>query len=229
MSLYRKLKLLVRASAEEPARKLVEHHDIRIFEQEIADAERSVKAAKLHLANVKAEVKSLTRSIDDLKIKLETREKQTIEAMDKDQELARELAQLIAEDEVILQQQEKQLQHLRKVEEKLLVDLKQAVRAIQGHVRQVQILKANQHSMQGSQGLISNSQTLNGTLRDLNESLSGIKQRQLRASYLDEAEGDVEDLLSGDDIERRLAASGIQSGQHDADAVLDRLKLKHSA
>ncbi len=47
MSLYQKMKLLFRASAEAPLRQLVANNDIVIFEQEIADAERSIKSAKL--------------------------------------------------------------------------------------------------------------------------------------------------------------------------------------
>ena len=225
MSLYQKLKLLVRASAEEPARKLVEMNDIKIFEQEIIDVERAIKSAKLHLAHVKAEAKSLVNSIDELTSKTSLREQQTLQAMDKDEELARELASLIADDEVIIQEQQQQLMHLNKLETKLTSDLKTAVRSIQSHQRQVQILKANQYSLEGAHCLSQNTQSLNGTLRDLNNSLGNIKQRQLRANYLDQSEGEVEATLSGNNIDQRLANSGISTGKHNANIVLDRLKL----
>ena len=229
MSLYQKLKLLVRASAEEPARKLVEMNDIKIFEQEIIDVERAIKSAKLHLAHVKAEAKSLANSIEELISKASLREQQTLLAMDKDEEIAHELAGLIAEDELIIEEQQKQLRHLNKLETKLTSNLKEAVRSIQSHQRQVQILKANQYSLKGVNCISQKTQSLNGTLRDLNDSMSNIKQRQLRASYLDEAEGEVEMTLSGNNLDQRLASSGISSGKHDASAVLDRLKLLKSA
>jgi len=229
MSLYQKLKLLMRASAEEPARKLVELNDIKIFEQEIFDLESAIKSAKLHLANVKAEAKSLSNAIEELEYTTRLREQQTLQAMDKDEALAHDLAVLIAEDEVIIQEQQKQRQHLNKLEAKLTGDLKTAVRSLQSHHRQVQILKANQHKLRGSQGLAQNAQSLNGTLRDLNDSLSNIKQRQLRACYLDEAEGEIETSLSSNNLDQRLASSGIRSGAHDATAVLDRLRLLKSA
>lgn len=152
-----------------------------------------------------------------------------MEALDKDADLAMELASLIAEDELIIQEQQKQLAHLTKLEEKLTTDLKSAVRSIQSHQRQVQILKANQYSIKSVNGLSQNTLSLNGTLRDLNESLGSIKQRQLRASYLDEAEGEVELTLSGNNLDQRLAASDIHSGKHDAQAVLERLKILKSA
>ena len=229
MSLYQKLKLLVRASAEEPARKLVEMNDLKIFEQEIIDVERAIKSAKLHLAHVKAETKSLINSIDELKSKAGLREQQTLQAMDKDESLALELASLIAEDEIIIQEQQQQLSHLHKLETKLTSDLKTAVRSIQSHQRQVHILKANQYSLKAVNGISLKTQSLNGTLRELNDSLGSIKQRQLRASYLDEAEGELEETLSGNNLDQRLASSGISTGKHDANAVLDRLKLLKSA
>ena len=229
MSLYNKLKLLIRASAEEPARKLVELNDIKIFEQEIFDVERAIKTAKLHLASVKAEAKSLLNSIDELRDKTRLREQQTLEALDKDAELAHDLAGLIAEDEILLREQEHQLKQLLKVEEKLTDDLKKAVRALQGHYRQLQIVKASQHGIHGGQLMTRNSQSMNSALRDLNGSLESIKNRQLRASYLDEAEAEVDNTLSGKDIEHRLEASGIRTGKHDANAVLERLKLKKTA
>ena len=109
MSLYQKLRLLVRASAEQPARKLVEMNDIKIFEQELIEIERAIKGAKLHLAKVKAEAKMLTVANAELSDKLMFREQQTLEAMDKDADLAQELAAQIAEDEAILRDQQKQL------------------------------------------------------------------------------------------------------------------------
>lgn len=228
MSLYQKLKLLVRATAEEPARKLVELNDIKIFEQEIIDVERAINTAKLHLASVKAEAKSLASSIAELSNKTKRREQQTLQALEKDEALAHDLATQIAEDEVIIQEQEQQLRHLNRLEAKLTDDLKNAIRALQGHHRQIQILKASQHNLKGGQLVSHNSQSLNSSLRDLNGSLESIKNRQLRASYLDEAESEVENTLSGKDIDQRLEASGIRTGKHDATAVIERLKAKQS-
>ncbi len=229
MSLYHKLKLLLRASAEQPARSLVAQNDIKIFEQELIEIERAVKTAKLHLANVKVEAKMLNTSITELADKLMLREQQTLEAMDKDPELAHELATQIAEDEMLLRDQQHQLRQLTKMETKLTENLKKAVRALQGHYRQLQILKASQHGLAGGQLVSTPSQGLNSILRDVNDSLAAIQNRQARAGYLDEAEAEVEHHLSGNAIDQRLEASGIRTGKHDALAVLDRLNTKKAA
>lgn len=229
MSLYQKLKLLVRATAEDPARKLVEMNDIKIFEQEMADVERALKAAKLYLAHVKAESKSLVHSIDELSEKTKLREQQALQALEKDETLAQELAALIAEDELLIQDQQKQLARLNKQEIKLSHDLKNAALSIQSHQRQVQILKVSQYGLKGGQYVSHNTQSLNGALRDLNDSLDSIKNRQRKASYLEEAEGEVLANLSGENLDKRLASSGIPTGKHDANVVLERLKQMNSA
>ena len=229
MSLYQKLRLLVRASAEQPARKLVEMNDIKIFEQELIEIERAIKSAKLHLAKVKAEAKMLTVANAELSDKLMFREQQTLEAMDKDADLAQELAAQIAEEEVILRDQQKQLRHLHKMEEKLTADLKKAVRALEGHYRQLQILKASQFNQRRLASGSMQTQGLNSALREVSESLAAIQNRQSRADYLDEAEAEVESHLSGNSLDQRLEASGIRTGKHDAMAVLERLKLRKTA
>lgn len=229
MSLYQKLKLLVRANSEQPIRKLVEVNDIKIFEQELIEIERAIKTAKLHLANVKAEAKVLTCCNAELTEKLMLREQQALEAMDKDVELAHELAAQIAEDELNLREQQNQLRQLQKMETKLTDDLKKAVRALQGHYRQLQILKASQHSLRGGQLSAMQSQGLNSALREVNESLEAIQNRQKRANYLNDAEAEVEQHLSGNSLDQRLENAGIRTGKHDANAVLERLRLKKSA
>jgi hypothetical protein len=51
----------------------------------------------------------------------------------------------------------------------------------------------------------------------------------VKASYLDEAEGEVETTLSENNLNQRLTSSGISSGKHDAKAVLNRLKFLKAA
>ena len=105
MSLWIKLNTLFRASAEEPLHNLVDANSIRIFEQEIRDAEKAIQHAKLQLATVMAEKKQLQRHNQALEENITNKERQACEALDKqEEELARDVAELIAEDEQLLQQ-----------------------------------------------------------------------------------------------------------------------------
>ena len=228
MGLYTKLKLLMRATAEKPARQLVNQNDIIIFEQELSEAEQSIKFAKLHLAKVKTEKRSLKDSLNGLNENILIREEQTLEAMKINENLASELATLLAEDEIALREQKKQFQQIEILEIKLTADLKKAVREIQSHHRHVKLLKASQHGLHSDRIIQHNSQGLNGTLRELNESLDSIKQRQLKSTYLDEAENEVEDSLSSKSIDHQLQLVGIKTGRHDAMTVLERLKRQQT-
>jgi len=224
MSIYSKLKLLIRASAEEPVRKLVDQNDIKIFEQEIYEAENSIKAAKLHLANVKTEEKCQARSLSKLKSDIALREQQTKEAMVKDDALAIDLAGLLAEDEITLQDQENQHRRLQVLDANLTANLRKAVLAFQSHSRQLQVIKANQHNLQNTSFNGDKHTSLNGVFRELNESLNNIKQRQLKASYFDDAEGEIEINMSGNQMDERIESAGITTGKHNAAAVLERLR-----
>jgi len=55
MSIWRKLDTLFRASAQEPVAKLVDANGIRIFEQELRDAEQAIARSKRELACLMAE------------------------------------------------------------------------------------------------------------------------------------------------------------------------------
>ena len=131
MSLWIKLNTLFRATAEEPLHNLVDANSIRIFEQEIRDAEKAIQHAKLQLATVMAEKRQLQRHNQALEENIANKERQACEALDKqEEELARDVAELIAEDEQLLQQQRKQVAYLEKQENHLKRQLRIAANSI---------------------------------------------------------------------------------------------------
>lgn len=223
MSIYQKVKLLFRASAEAPMRQLVANNDIVIFEQEIADAERSIKSAKLHLTQIKTEAKLCSASINSLKEEISNREQQVLALLDKDKELAKDLAGLIAEDETLLATQNTQLKHLTHLDLTISADIKSAVRAIQSHRQKLGFLKANQHSLHANTSIKSYANGMHSSIRDLNGSLQEINARQLRSRLSDEAEQDIEDELNNASIDERLNAAGIATKGNDAEQVIQRL------
>lgn len=224
MGIYSKLKLLMRASAEEPVRQLVEKNDIRICQQEIYEAQALVQKTKLQVASIKSEIKFLCESIDSLEQSNALREKQILAALEKDEALAKELASLLAEDELTLREQQAQRKQLESMEQRTMQDLKRAVRSIQSYQNQLIIMKANEQNVGSAGALKGYSRGLNGSLRDLNESLESIKHRQKRALLMDEAEEAVESSLAGGQIDSRIESLGIQTGKHDGLAVLERIR-----
>ena len=120
MSLWNKFNTLVRATANVPVEKLVEENSMKIFQQEIRDAERVVSGAKQQLATVMAQYKQLSAHNELLHQHILRREQQTLAAMEKgEQGLAEELAQLIADDEMVLKEQQQQQAYLLKQKNQL--------------------------------------------------------------------------------------------------------------
>lgn len=230
MSLWNKLGTLFRASAEEPLHHLVDANRIRIFEQEIRDAETAIQQAKLQLATVMAEKKQLQRHNQALEENLVTKEQQTCAALDKQEDaLARELAQVIAEDETLLQQQRGQVASLDKQEQHLKRQLRLAANSIQKCQRELTLAKANRSAQQAMGHLKGYSSGLTATLDDMTASLNAIKHQQTRALAMDDAMREINAELSGEQLDDRLKQAGIATAGHDADAVLERLRKQRAA
>jgi len=225
MSLYHKMRLLFRASAEAPMRQLVANNDIVIFEQEIDDAEKEIKSAKLHLAQIKTEVKLKELFTFELKESIAEREQQAIEVLGKDQELAEELAGLIADDEKLLEAESIHLAQLKKLDSKITSDIKSAIRIIQSHRQKLGFLKANQHSLHASNSIKNYATGIHSKVSELNSTLDNINERQLRVLLAEESESEIENRLGNSDIAARLKVVGINSNDG-AEKVMQRLLQK---
>jgi phage shock protein A len=224
MNIYSKLRTLMISKAEQPIRHIVNSNDMEIFEQEIKSAQSSVRQSKLYLASIKADAAMLRKSIQELRADIHRLEAQTLEAIDKDEELALDLAKRIAEEEGHAASQSGRLTELTAIEEKASKDLQRAVQAIKSYQNRLIIVKANERrgatysaSQHGSIGL-------NGCLLDLSETLQSIQQRQLRDQSMDEALLQVDADMSTKNLEDRVIAAGISTGKPDGKAVLDRIK-----
>jgi len=230
MSLWTKLNTLFRASAEEPLHHLVDANNIRIFEQEIRDAEKAIQHAKLQLATVMAEKKQLQRHNQALEENISNKERQAGEALDKQaEELALELAGVIAEDEHLLQQQRKQVICLEKQETHLKRQLRVAANGIQKYQRELTLAKANRSAQKALGSLQGYSNGLSASMEEMASSLNSIKHQQTRATEMDEAMREINAELNGEHLNDRLKQAGITSGEQDASAVLERLRKQRAA
>lgn len=230
MSLWTKLNTLFRASAEEPLHQLVDSNSIRIFEQEIRDGEKAIQQAKLQLATVMAEKKQLQRHNQALEENIGNKERQATEALDKQaEELALELAQVIAEDESLFQQQRKQVASLEKQETHLKRQLRVAANSIQKYQRELTLAKANCSAQKAMGSLKGYSNGLSATMDEMASSLNNIKHQQARAAEMDDALREINAELNGEHLNDRLKQEGIASGEHDAEAVLERLRKQRAA
>lgn len=229
MSLWMKLHTLFRATAQEPLEQLVDVQALRIFEQEIRDAENAIVQAKYQLATVMTEKKQLQRHNRALEENITTQESQALAALEKQQDdLARELAALIADNESLLQEQRRQADTLDRQEQQLKRQLRLAAQSIQRYQRELNLARANQSAQKALGHLKGYSTGLTHSLQEMAVSLERIQRRQNRTADLDAALDEINGELSGDALDRRLKAAGIPSGKPDADAVLERLRTQRA-
>lgn len=230
MSLWTKLNTLFRASAEEPLHHLVDANSIRIFEQEIRDGQKAIQQAKLQLATVMAEKKQLQRHNQALQENISNKERQACAALDQEaQTLARDVAELIAEDEHLLQQQTQQVAQLEKQEAHLKRQLRTAATSMQKYQRELTLAKANRSAQQAVGNLNGHSRGLSACMQEMASSLDKIKGQQTRAAEMDDALREIDAELNGEQLDARLKQAGIASGEHDADKVLERLRKQRAA
>ncbi|MDX1756099.1 MAG: PspA/IM30 family protein [Marinobacter sp.] len=230
MMIWRKVGTLFRASACEPAEKLVDANALRIMAQEIRETEQAMVLAKRELAGLMAEGTQLARSNTELGAAVAEREAQAGEALSKGEEaLALELAERIADDENLLQEQRKHAEYLSEQEQLLRRRLREAARKLQHYKREMSLARANQNAEKVIAHLGRQTAGLNAHMGDLAESLERIKHRQTRFRDVDEALNTLDWEDGGSDLEQKLQQAGIRTGQKDARAVLDRLRQRSGA
>ena len=226
MSIWRKLDTLFRASAQEPVAKLVDANGIRIFEQELRDAEQAIARSKRELACLMAEKTRLARDNEHLKETIAKRERQATEALEKNEEtLALELANLIAEDEPLLERQQRQHSKLQQQENRLRKQLRESGRALKHFHSGLRLARANRHAEQVSRQLRGHARGLSSHMEDLNQSVTRIQAKQAEAE-------DIEAALTeqdNDNLDARLKTAGIDNGVSSAEQVLARLRSRAAA
>ena len=225
MTIWRKVGTLFRATAHEPAEKWVDANALRIMAQELRDTEQSMINAKRELAGLMAEARQLNRSNQQLETTIAQREGQARQALDKGEDaLALELAESIAEDENLLEEQQRHAGHLARQERTLRKQLQQAGRTLQHYKRELSLARANQNAEQVLKQLGTHTVGLHTHMGDLAESMNRIRSRQTRFTDIQESLQELDRDDANGDLETKLQEAGIDTGKHDGAAVLSRLK-----
>ncbi|WP_417539639.1 PspA/IM30 family protein [Marinobacter sp.] len=225
MSIWRKLNTLFRASAHEPVAKLVDANDMRIFEQELRDAEQAIARSKRELAHLMAEKTRLERDNAGLQAAINKREQQASQALEQNEEtLALELANLIAEDEALLHRQQQQHAKLQQQESELRRQLRDSGRALKHFYSEMRLAKANRHAEQVTRQLRGHATGLHSHMEDLNVSANRIRARQTEAEDVEDALTKLDQEQQHGDLDARLKAAGIDNGASDGAKVLERLR-----
>ena len=224
MSIWRKLFTLGRAGAHEATAAVVDANAIRILDQEIRDADTAQGKARDDLATLVARRRIQENEVKSLRDQVTKYEGSARAAVAKgDMDLARQVAQRIADLEQEVTLKEPQIGDMRIAEDQLHKAITATDRRIETLRREVDVVKVNE-SVQKAQAAVSASGAGAGaSLGSAAGSLARIKERQMIRGEKIKAAGELEDRRTGADLDEQLRLAGIMPGQSSADDILARL------
>lgn len=229
-SVFDKLWTALRGGVREIGDAVVDANGIRIFEQEIKDAEANIATAKKSLTEVMARKMQAARKVDELTKAIQQNEGFAEQALSQNNEaLALEVAGKIAGMENDRTEQASIVARLDSQIEQLKAHIKKAEKLIADHERELALVRTTESVQKATEQVVENVAANNSALNSARESLERIKKRQeMKQDRM--AAGDILAAeLSDGGLDAKLEAAGIKGTKADASAVLARIKAGKSA
>lgn len=224
MSVWGKLFTAVRGGANEAAEAAADSQALRILDQEIRDAENALRRARSDLAGIMASAKRLQKRLADARDKEGRDADSARAAMQAGREdLARQLAQRIADTRAEVARDEADLERLNAQQHQMMRTVQDTQARIDAMKREVESVKATA-SLQKAQGAIASSQSgVNSRLGSAMDSLERIRAKQEETAARLEAGDELAAIEGGTDLDRQLLEAGIGGSRSSADDVFAEL------
>ncbi|WP_108787083.1 PspA/IM30 family protein [Erythrobacter sp. Alg231-14] len=224
MSVWGKLFTAVRGGVNEAAEGVADSQAMRILDQELRDADNSLRQARSDLAGLMANAKKLEKRTNDLRDKEQRDIANARSAMDAGREdLARGLAERVAETRADLARDEGDLANMQAQQQAMMRTVKETETRISAMKREVESVKATD-SLQRAQSAIASSHSgVNSKLGSAMGSLERIRDKQATVSARLEAGEELAALESGADLDQQLLEAGIGGQSSSADDILAEL------
>lgn len=224
MSIWNKLFTLGRAGAHEATAAVVDANALRILDQEIRDADTAQGKARDDMATLVARRRILEKEVAGFRDQVTKYEASARAAVQKgDMDLARQVAQRIADLESDIALKEPQIGDMRAAEDQLHQAVTATDRRIETLRREVEVVKVNESVQKAQAAVSARGAGAGASLGSAADSLARIKERQMIRGERIKAAGELEDRRTGADLDEKLRLAGILPGQSSADDVLARL------
>ena len=224
MNVLKKLITAVRGGAREAGEAIIDANAIRILEQEIVDAKKSLEKGRVSLTELMAKEMQTKRELSAIQTNISEHEGFAKEALEKDNEsLALEIAEKIVEYESALADQQTILAGFTDHIATLKSQIKQAEKTIAENERQMLMVKTTESVQKATMCITDNISANASTMTSARESLERIKKRQRDNADKMAASKVLQGELSGD-LSAKMKAAGIGSQDSSATSVLARLK-----
>lgn len=225
MKLFGKLNTLLRAGARESVELITDANAIRIYRQEIVDAENLLLRKRSYLAGLIAMRKDLESEITSAQQRISNREQQIAEIPA--EKRSEQLLLLAARDISAVQT------HLGSLEQRHItivgrinsqeLALRKLVAEIREHRREVRVLAA-EASASGLRAGGNCGSTVAAQLANLRETRQSISIRLAGSDVAEESFEEAAERVDGNPFERELAARGRDPASTQLASVLERLR-----
>ena len=227
MSILNKIFTAIRGGAREVGEAIVDKNSVRIFEQEITDAEIQLDKAKRDLTEVMAKEMEASRKIDGLRKDVSKHEKYVEAALEKNnEELAMEIAEKIAELQSELEIQNQAQKSFSGHTGRLKGMIKKTSKSLADMQRQLIMVKTTESVQKASTAITNNYASGSSKLLTAKESLDRIKKRQENLEDRLKAGEQLQDEFSGKGLEEKMKAAGIGDEDNKAKDILEKLKAR---
>lgn len=227
MSVLNKIFTAIRGGAREAGEAIVDKNGVRIFEQEIKDAEDQLEKAKRDLTEVMAKEMQASRKVESLKKDVKKHEDYASQALEKgDENLAMEIAQKIAELQSELAIQQKAQSSFSTHSERLKAMIKKTTKSLTDMQRQLVMVKTTESVHKATTAITNNYASGSSKLLTAKESLDRIKKRQEDLEDRMAAGEQLQGEFDGKDLEARMKEAGIMEDDNKAKDILAKLKAK---
>jgi phage shock protein A len=230
MTIIKKLVTLLRGSARELGQSVVDGNATRIYEQEIVDAKRSITEAKAELTTVMAKEMQTARDMERLRGEIRRHEDLALQALDKSEGLALEVAERVAGLEAELQAQTEAHANFAMQVARLKDLIRAAETKVREHEREIGIAKTTESVYRATQSISDSIGATGSNLVSARESLERIKKRHEDLADRMAAAEQLDQEFGHKALERKLAEAGIGEGDKARAAdVMARIKAKRDA
>ncbi|HEV7290806.1 MAG TPA: PspA/IM30 family protein [Devosia sp.] len=224
MSAWGKIFTAIRGGVNEAAEKAADTQSMRILDQEIRDAEQSLRQARSDLAGIMASNKGLMRRIEENRAKEAKDSESARSAIAAGRtDLAQGLAQRIATTRSDLQRDQSELENLLPRQQQMLRIIQETESRITQMKREVENVRANEALLRAQSAVAHSHSGVSNRLGTAMDSLERIKKRQEETSNRIAAGAELAAIEDGSDLDRQLREAGIGGSRHSADDVLAEL------
>lgn len=228
MKILKNIFTALRGGVSEVGESIVNSQSIRILEQKMREAENALDKGENALTSVMADHEASEREVKAIETKLEEYGLMIQHCLEKDAlDLAREVAEKIAELEPELQSRKVQSEKLMRAETVLKSQRKKSSTIINEMKRQISIVKA-QENMNNSLKIATEAVgTEHPEFGQLSSLIDRIQMKQQHESDQIIAAEQLKEEDAGLDLDEKLTAAGVmQSQKSSVDDILNRYK-KH--